>query len=208
VKTPPGATNGDLPFMCSANNSTFGPGLTLAPSYQLGGWAWSLNGTGLYGANNSINDGNWHSVVHTFNRTSSGITYLDGVLVNTSGISAAGDIDAGNSFSIGQDPTGGYAESGSFTLDDMGLWRGLVLTDIQARSVYRAGQNNHSFDTFGPIRITLNRLGNGDIELIWEAGTLKSAPNINGPWTPVAGATAPYYRFTPGTGNKFFGVGQ
>jgi hypothetical protein len=208
VKTPVGATNGDLPFLCSAVTSTFASGLTLAPSYQRGGWAWSLNGTGLYGADNSINDGNWHSVVHTFNRTSSGITYLDGVLVNTSGISAAGDIDAGNSFSIGQDPTGGYAESGSFTLDDMGLWRGLVLTDIQARSVYRAGQNNHSFDTFGPIRITLNRLGNGDIELIWEAGTLKSAPNINGPWTPVAGATAPYYRFTPGTGNKFFGVGQ
>jgi len=208
VKTPVGATNGDLPFLCSAVTSTFANGLTLAPSYQRGGWAWSLNGTGVYGADNSINDGNWHSVVHTFNRASSGATYLDGVLVNTTGVSAAGDVDAGNSFSIGQDPTGTYGESASYSLDDMGVWRGLVLTDIQARSVYRAGQNGHSFDTFGPIRITEKRLANGDIELIWEAGTLKSAPSINGPWTPVAGATAPYYRFTPGAGNRFFGIGQ
>jgi hypothetical protein len=70
-------TNGDLPFLSSALNSYGNPGYTFAASYKLGGWSFSLNGlTQVYGANNSINNGNWHLLVHTFNRTGSGITYL------------------------------------------------------------------------------------------------------------------------------------
>jgi hypothetical protein len=211
VKLPAGSTNGDLPFFCSAENSYGGFGITFAPSYQRGGWSWSLVNSasttaGLYGPNNSINDGNWHHLAHTFTRTGSGVTFLDGIQVNSTGIAGLGDIDSGLGFSIGQGPTGTYGETGSAILDDLGVWR-RALTDIQARSIYKAGQNGKSFDTFGPISLKINKLPGGDIEIIWEAGTLKKASSVTGPWTPVAGATAPYYRFTPGAANTFYGVG-
>src|SRR5207249_4550198 len=55
VRLPLNAEPGDLPFLCNAVYSTFSPGYTFAPSYKLGGWAWSLNATGIYGADNIIN---------------------------------------------------------------------------------------------------------------------------------------------------------
>ncbi len=212
VKLPAGYVNGDLPFLSSSATSYGGYGVTFAPSYKLGGWSWSLtisDGTfaGLYGSDGSINDGNWHSVVETFNRSGNGSTYLDGVLVSTVPIAGLGNIDSGLPFNIGQGADGQYQESGSFILDDIGIWR-RALTDIEARSVYGAGQNyGRSFDTFGPVSITINKLPGGDIELIWEAGTLKKSSSVTGPWTPVAGAAAPYYRFTPTSTNTFYGVG-
>ena len=68
-------TPGDLPFLCNAVASYGGFGFTFAPSYAAGGWSWSLgNGAGfvgVYGAANSINNGNWHHLLHTFDRTGS-----------------------------------------------------------------------------------------------------------------------------------------
>jgi len=215
VKLTPGYALGDLPFLSSAVNSYGGFGVTLAPSYQRGGWSWSLDnstgsGAGLYGPDNSINDGAWHNVVETFNRTGNGTTYLDGVLVNASPIAGLGNIDSGNTFNIGQVGNGAaslYSESGDFILDDIGIWR-RALTEIEARSVYHAGQNyGRSFDVPGTIAMTINKLPGGDIEIIWEAGTLKQASSITGPYTPVAGAAAPYYRFTPTSAKAFYGVG-
>ena len=210
VKLAPGETNGDLPFLGSAVGSAFSFGIILAPSYKLGGWQWTLNDNvnnlAAAGADNSINDGNWHSLVHTFNRSGNGVTFLDGVQVSSVPLSGLGSIDSGQVFNIGQDPTGTYPETGTATLDDMGIWR-RALSDIEARSIYRAGQNaGNSFDTFGPIVLTINRLSNGDIELIWPTGTLKEATSLNGPWTAVSGASAPYYRFTPSPTNTFFEV--
>jgi hypothetical protein len=42
------------------------------------------------------------------------------------------------------------------------------------------------------------------LELIWPAGTLYSATNVVGPWTPVSGAVLPYYQITPTNAQMFF----
>jgi hypothetical protein len=200
---------GDLPFLSSAPNSYGNFGVTFAPSYQRGGWSWFLannqTGIGLYGPDNSINNGNWHNLVHTFARSGGGITYLDGVQVNNTSIVGVGDIDSGLDFNIGQDGTGIYPEEGSGDIDDLGIWR-RAISQGEAQGIYLVGQAyGRSFDTYGPVSISIKRAGT-DIEVIWQAGTLLQADSLNGPWTPVGGASAPYYKFTPGTGNKFFRI--
>jgi hypothetical protein len=203
-------TSGDLPFLSSAVNSFTNPGFTFAPSYQLGGWSWSLGDTatsssiGIYGQDNSINDGRWHHLAHTFDRQGSGITYLDGFEVDSRSIVPAGDIDSGNSVSIGQDPSGAYPEAGAVDIDDVGVWR-RVLNDFEVYSIYAAGQNGTSFDTYGPVTMAAALDGNG-VMLLWQAGTLLGADSITGPWTPVTGATAPYFRVTANSAHKFYRV--
>src|SRR5437870_4610701 len=93
IRLPAGFNGGDLPFFTDAINSTFKGGFTFAPTYGSsghfggnvdGGWALSLYnatgayGFGVYGDAGSINDGNWHHLVHTFDRTNGMVTYLDG----------------------------------------------------------------------------------------------------------------------------------
>lgn len=169
IRLPAGYSGGDLPFFSDAINSTFNPGFTFAPTYgpngtggsgtTTGGWALSLydvstNGFGVYGNANSINDGNWHHLVHTFDRTRGMVTYLDGNqagFVNMGGATAVTtDVDTGYAAVIGQDPTGQYPESGSADIDDLGVWR-RTLTALEAASIYLAAASNHmTFTGSGP----------------------------------------------------------
>lgn len=194
---------GDLPFLGTAKNSTYNPGITFAASYKLGGWNYTLDdGTttiGPSGANNSLNDGNWHSMVHTFDRKGNGVTYLDGVIVDVSSIAGLGaGIDVGNDFNIGQDPTGTYGESGVENIDDLGIWR-RALTQYEAEAIYVVGSKyGRSFDVPAPAVVTLTIQQTGSsITIGWSTGALQSAPTAHGPWTNVPGATAPSYTFTP-----------
>lgn len=199
---------GDLPFLCTAVNSYGAFGLTFAPSYNLGGWSYWLGSdatsVGLYGSANSINDGNWHSLVHTFDRTGNAVTYLNGVAVDTRSITTVGNMDTGSPFTIGQDATGAYQENGQADIDDMGIWR-RVLSPLEVTALYAAGSQGRSFDTYGPVSLAIEKVG-GELELIWEAGTLESADNVGGPYTPVVGAAAPYHKVTVGAGSKFYRV--
>jgi hypothetical protein len=164
IRLPANYARGDLPFFTDAINSTFSPGFCFAPTYgsqgvqsagsENGGWAFSLfdaatgsNGLGVFGDPNSINDGNWHHLVHTVDRINGTVTYLDGNAANFSvqfgsSIAAAGNIDTGHPATIGQDPTGQYPESGSADMDDLGVWR-RALTALEASSIYMAGVSNH-----------------------------------------------------------------
>jgi hypothetical protein len=56
-----------------------------------------------------------------------------------------------------------------------------------------------------PIQLIVQRNGN-DIELIWQAGTLQQADTVNGTYTAVAGASAPYYKLTPSSAMKFYRI--
>jgi hypothetical protein len=211
VRLPAGYLFGDLPFLCSAPNSFGNFGITFAPSYQQGGWSWYLAnntdpGVGLYGPANTINNGNWHNLVHTFARSGNGVTYLDGLLVSSLSIVGVGNIDSGLDFDIGSDGSGQYPEEGSADIDDLGVWR-RVLTQAEAQNIYLVGQKySRSFDTYGPVQMSLNTAPGNSIEITWQAGTLQQADAVTGPWTPVPGATAPYYKVTVGPGNKFFRV--
>lgn len=209
IRLPAGALPGDLPILCDATGSTFSPGITIAPSYKLGGWGWSLNGTGIYGANNSINDGNWHCLVHVFNRTANGLTYLDGVLVDSHAIASVGDLDQSGPMNIGQDPTGAYAESGVIDLDDLGIWSRL-LTPLEVAQIESAGRTaGRSFDTVAPPAVTLTITQSGtNVTISWSSGTLLQSDSLGATasWTQVPGATAPSYTLAPGATNKFYRV--
>ena len=213
VKLPSGYAQGDLPILSSSSTSYGGTGITLAPSYQRGGWSWSIydstgTGAGLYGPDNQINDGAWHHIVEVFTRTNSCATYLDGALVSTVPISGIGSIDSGLTFNVGQGASGTYSESGGFLVDDLGIWK-RALTDVEARSIYVVGQNyGKSFNTFGPSTLSINPGPNGKYIIAWQSGTLYQSPSPQGPWTPVPGATIPTYTVNPTGTNVFFGVGQ
>ena len=208
-------TPGDLPFLCNAVGSTEGQGFTFAPSYKQGGWACSLvvtfpNGgatINMSGAPSSINDGEWHHLLHSFDWQSEGVTYLDGVQVysiplvfdETASLSVATNVN------IGQDPTGHYAESGEADIDDLGVWR-RALSPYEAESVYLAGKNyGRTVDWYGPVQILMQNSSNG-VELIWEAGSLETAPDVSGPWQPVDGASAPYYKASANGVGRFYRV--
>jgi hypothetical protein len=210
IKVPANSLSGDLPILGSATGSYSNPGLTFAPSYKLGGWSWSLGYgttyTGLYGADGSINNGNWHHLLHSFDRAGGlGTTYLDGVEVDATSIASVGDVDTAGPFNIGQDPTGAYPEPGTAAVDDLGIWR-RALTATEAYAIWYAGANSGaSFDTYGPVTMAAVKSGN-NLLLIWQAGTLLESTKADGPWTPVVGATAPNYTVPIGTDSKFYKV--
>ena len=205
VRLPKGYEGGDLPFISNARNSYSNPGYTFAPSYQKGGWSWSLAGAGTYGPDNTINDGKWHHLLHTFDRTGHGITYLDGDKVDERPATGSGDLSTGDPTSIGQDPTGAYPETGSADLDDVGIWR-RVLTPYEAWKIFYVGDKfGMSFDAAtGPVTIQARQQADGEVELIWGGGKLQSADNLNGPWTDVSGNPSVPFLVTPNAPTKFY----
>jgi hypothetical protein len=224
---------GDLPFFCSAVTATFASGIVLAPNYNSGGtgvgqkgggWAYSLEGSvagfGLYGPNFSLDDGNWHHLVHSFDRAGLGITYLDGQKVDSRSVAGLGSLDTAdfaggnNAFCIGQDPTGSYPESGAYDIDDIGVWR-KALSQLEVNGIYLAATNaGASFTgTYTPPNITVTNLGGNKLQLTWPSGRLQSATSAAGPYSdifqtnPVSGATVPAtspYTNTISGARKFF----
>jgi hypothetical protein len=163
IKLPDNFIGGDLPFFTSTAGSLGGQGFVFAPAYgygnasgtspnpaplNYGGWGMSLydsgsvNGARIYGDLGSINFG-WHHLVFVLDRNKQCVTYLDGNVAKSFKISgtstaAAKTIDTGAPVTIGQDPTGIYAETGSGDIDDLAVWR-RALTPLEAAQVYAAG---------------------------------------------------------------------
>jgi hypothetical protein len=206
VKLPPGYVNGDLPFLCSAVGSSYNPGLTFAPAYTNGGWAFTYNGLGVQGGANTINDGNWHHLIHSVSRAGYANTWLDGKQVDSRLASGIGNVSTAGPFNIGQDPTGLYPEQGSAMVDDMAVWR-RALTSYEAYSVYYAATNsNSSFNIPGSVKLNISEAG-GNVVLTWNPGstlgTLLQSTNIAGPWTPV-GVYSPTYKVPPSSAEMFY----
>lgn len=231
IRSPANYAEGDLPFITDTIGSTFGNGLVFAYTYGNGattpwpgGWAMSIfdvNGTGVGGRGEigSINDGAWHHLVHVFDRQNGQWNYLDGRLVafnKQSGTTAtaAGDLDVGNAFTIGQDPTGAYVAGNvpldvSGDIDDLGVWR-RALTPLEAAAIYTAGAVNHlSFTGTPPAppasTITVARGANG-LTVSWAptGGRLQSTPALQGAstvWTDVGTANP---ATVPTTGGELF----
>jgi len=205
VKLPVGYANGDLPFFCSAVNSTFNTGFTFAPGYTNGSFGFSYNGIGIEGSQ-LINDGNWHHLLHTISRTGSVYVYLDGAQVDARLATGIGDMTTPGPVNIGQDPTGLYPEQGSADLDDLAVWR-RSLTSYEAYAVYYAATNsNSSFDIPAPVALKISHTGT-NVVISWSPGatlgTLMQADNVRGPWTPV-GVYVPTYQVPPGASKKFY----
>ena len=162
---------------------------------------------GLYDpVQKTINDGAWHNLVHTFDRTGDGTTYLDGVKVNHVDISALASADftiPENSWEIGQAGGGTYTEAANFDMDDLGFWR-RALSEYEARAIYIVGNaSGVTFDgskpTITTVTLTIQANGNA-LTLGWSNGTLESSASVNGGWTAVTGASAPSFTVTPSAG--------
>jgi hypothetical protein len=203
-------TPDDLPMIGNAVGSILQEGWAFAD--HNGQLAWTLvdtNGSSVLAnpaGGPAINDGNWHNVVASFDReTGIADTYIDGSLVTSRSWAGLGDLDTRQLICLGQDPTGKYAVDGVFQMDDLGIWqRSLTIYDAQA--IYQLGQaGGLSFDTYGPVTLVQIPLGH-DLQLVWQAGILLEADSIEGPWTPVIGASPPAYVVSPGSGNKFYRI--
>lgn len=211
VRLTKGSLSGDLPFLCNAEGSYSNPGYTFAPSYKLGGWSWSLGSSGLYGTDGSINDGKWHHLLYSFDRSGLGITYLDGKQVDATLDIGSGDLDTGNPTNIGQDPTGNYSESGAADIDDLGIWT-RVLSAYDAWTIYHVGSTyNTSFDSTAipadaNIAITLQPQSDGTVALYWAVGQLQSSSKATGPWVDVSGGSSAPYVVTPSGAGTYYRV--
>ena len=207
VKLPAGYVNGDLPFLGSATGSYGNHGLTFAPAYTNGGWSFSYNGAcQVYGPAASINDGNWHHLVHTVDRTGYAVSFVDGVQADSRLATGIGNINTAGPINVGQDPTGLYPEEGSADIDDLAVWR-RSLSPYEAYSIYYAATNsNASFNVPGTVTLHVAQSGT-NLVLTWNPGstlgTLLQADTVTGPWTS-AGAYAPTYQITPSAAKKFY----
>jgi hypothetical protein len=198
-------------------------GNSIQSTYQLG-WVFtdeggkieyslvSTAGSGAYVADPVsgspiIGDGAWHNVVGVVDRAAQlASVYVDGVLAGSWSIVGLGTLEYSNPITIGQDPTGNYS-SAVFDLDDVGIWR-RAFTAYEAASVYGAGQTSgESFDVYGPVKAYVNHVGN-NVDVSWQAGTLLQSTNVTGTYTPVLGATVPFYRVSPTNAATFFRVQQ
>lgn len=217
IRTPLGYLGGDLPFFCDAVGSEGNNGFVFAPAYgygtaspnpnpapqNYGGWALTVYGGGagvrLYGDLGSINDGNWHHLVHVTDRAAGSIaTYLDGAVAHYQKIAgttvnSAGNIDTTNPAMIGQDPTGIYGEDAAFDIDDLGVWR-KALTPLEAASIYAAASfSGLSFTNTATSlpNLTIAPAGGNKYVVTWSLGTLQTATNATGPYTSQP-FTSPY----------------
>jgi hypothetical protein len=210
---------GDLPFLCNSRGSLATTGFAFAPDYKTGSWAWTLCTTYSSGSSSgsteclgfgepgSINDGEWHHLLHSFDRENDGVTYVDGVRVHSISVVVRADTSLSQpaAVNIGQDATGHYAESGEVDIDDLGVWR-RALSPSEAGCVYLAAKSyGLSFDSYGPVTILIDHSAAG-LGVVWQAGLLEAADNVSGPWEPVPGATAPYYRMPVNGTQKFYRV--
>ena len=202
-----------LPIIGNAVSSVANAGWVLTEN--AGKFEWSAVGldTGSVVANPAggplINDGNWHHLAVVFDRSASNaVSYVDGQWIDTRSIAGLGNLDDGATLTIGQDPTGVYAVSGSFALDDLGIWR-RALSGYEVLSIYEAAQlSNESFDVYGPVSVSIAPDG-AQVILAWQAGTLESADALQGAqtvWTPVAGAAPPSYTFQASAAHKFYRI--
>jgi hypothetical protein len=200
----------DLPILGNATHSTYNPGYVLTEDGDQFEWTAVGEDVGQAIADPVggplLNDGAWHHLAVVFDRGAAvAKSFVDGLAIDARPIGGLGSLITGNPLIIGQDPTGAYPNNGTFQLDDLGIWR-RALTPPEAEAIYMVGQRNVSFDTFGPVLLTIRKAGN-DLELVWQTGTLlSSTTGVRGTYNPVAGASAPYYRVTPGPTPTFYRV--
>jgi hypothetical protein len=204
----------DVPIIGNAINSTWQLGWVFTDSATAGKIEWSLVSTANTGTYlrdpvpgcPTINDNKWHNVIGVVDRTENlALVYVDGAFTGSWSIAGLGTLDTAQAITIGQDPTGGYGST-TFDLDDLGIWR-KALNAYEVSSLYAASQNGLSFDVTGPVKVYLKATAGPAIDLSWQSGSLLQSSSVNGTFTPVPGAVAPYYRTSPTNSAMFFRVG-
>jgi hypothetical protein len=148
----------------------------------------------------NANDGNWHFFAGTYDGTTHTV-YVD-TFVNSAIASATGIPGTNLDIMIGGDPQ--FADFGDLGGFNERYWPGNVaqvafftnaLTALQVQQLYTISTNRLP-------TLSIARSG-ANVVLTWNGGTLLSATNVTGPYSPVTGATSPYTT-APSPADRFF----
>jgi hypothetical protein len=210
-----------VPFLCSSvggvrptgdyyNGGGFATGCEYNSGLPGGGGTVELwvNGGFCWAVTNDFASDQWHHIVLTKAGADSNYRmklYVDGV-PNSESWGYGATTDSPNPWNIGQDGMGTLAQDGSGVMDDLGIWS-RELTPLEVYSIREVGLNGKSLNQVAPVQLHLNQVG-ANLDLSWQAGTLLSSTNVRTGYTPVAGATAPFYRTTATGTATFFRVQQ
>jgi uncharacterized protein YjdB len=148
----------------------------------------------------SINDGNWHQIVYTYNgfvgQGNNGSLYVDGVLAANNEVNAVPPGDNDDVWIAGAPDygTGAGERLAAATIADVSIFAyGFTANQV-------TGLFNGNYVP-GPDTLTITPKTSG-LELNWEAGVLLQAPTLTGPWTPTY-VVPPYTVQTTGS-NQYF----
>jgi hypothetical protein len=223
--------NDDKPFISNKDwNSGSNPGWAIATEGD--GMKWNFKDD-LSSRRDSddfapqLEDGNWHHVLVTFFRTSSGTIYVDGQPLDVSNLApdpgkVVGTADSTLPINVGQDGTGHYTDHGGaaavdMLVDDLGIWQ-RVVTASEAQAVYAAGQAGKDLSQAQvssiPSRPTLViSVSGGNVHLSWQGSAtakLQTNSSLNpATWTDVPNTTGASSATVPISGTSaFFRVAQ
>ena len=178
----------------SEGNQNSGANLTGWNIYQhtAGVWTWNIYSGGSGGSftseftDNPIVPGTWYHMVLTDDGTNMD-WYSNDRLVLTESVSGLGFVQNG----LNGDPSvaGGPVTIAERSDGVFGDWDGGVEDVAVYNYVLKPQQiQNHFLNT---THLTAAKSGS-NLMLTWPVGTLQSATSVNGPYTPVVGATSPY----------------
>jgi hypothetical protein len=208
-----------VPFLCSSvggvrptgdyhNGGGFAMGCEFSSGLPGGGGTVELwvNGGFCWAVTNDFASDQWHHIAVTKAGADSNFRvklYVDGV-PNPDPWGYGATTDSPNPWNIGQDGTGYMNVDGSGVMDDLGVWN-RELTPLEVYSILTVGRNGNSLNQVAPVRLNVQQVGT-HIDVIWQAGTLLQSTTVSGTYTPVPGATAPFYRTSAAGAALFFKV--
>jgi hypothetical protein len=99
----------------------------------------AIHGSYLSISGHDIDDGRWHHVVASYDRSGNLNVYIDGVLAGTSDISGdTEDLDNSSALGIGRSTSSGGYLNGCIT--EVSLWKGEALTLAKVQELYNDGE--------------------------------------------------------------------
>jgi hypothetical protein len=187
-----------------SRNSTYAVGLgyfggVRAPADELS-YTWNHTNAATYGWPSRLYTppGQWSFVALTISPTQA-VLYLgtNGVLFSsTNAIAHTNELWDGPT-SIGSDTMSGNSRVLNGKIDEVAVFN-YTLSPTQVANLYGTALAG------GSVVLGCQMSGT-NLVLTWEHGTLVAAPDLSGPWVPVAGASPPSYSVTPAD-HKFYRV--
>jgi len=199
----------------------------------------NLNSRKDSGANApTIEDGNWHHCVVTFNRGGNAGLYLDGQIKQVAILASPNQTYGGffwpttidndppnprtrtaTAWNIGEDGSGLYTvhdgpnvSATNACIDDVGIWR-RTLTPNEVLAIYNAGNAGNPLDQAAPVTnphpLDPTVSVSGNNIVVNKGNTLLfSGPGVNGPWSEVTAARGTNTYVEVLGPQKFFRGGQ
>lgn len=136
----------------------------------------------------SINDGQWHNVLVSFDRDGFLKMWIDGLLVDSTDMSNVGNIDSPFNFNIAQDGTGTYGAATTAEMTNMRIWNAALTYENIADIVCDQITPGHpSFADLGHYFFMQEGMGTEVSDIIGgNVGTFEGMPTWVGGFFPDA----------------------